>query len=42
MAVAATAWGATWSVLGGVMSSLALVAWIFYSEQRVRFVRHER
>lgn len=42
MTIAATAWGTTWSVLGTVISSVVLFAWIFYSEQRVRFVPYER
>jgi hypothetical protein len=41
LAVAATVSGAAWSVTGTVISSVMLVAWIAYSEQRVRFVRHE-
>ena len=41
LAVAATVSSATWSVVGVIISSVALVAWIAYSEQRVRFVRHE-
>ena len=41
LAVAVAVSGATWSVVGVIISSSALVAWIAYSEQHVRFVRHE-
>ena len=41
LAAAVAVSGATWSVVGIIISSVALLAWIAYSEQRVRFVRHE-